>query len=468
MLIPYGDDSDPARRPYATWGLIAANALVFVALDARTAIDWALRPADFSLVTSFTSMFLHADVFHLAGNMLFLWISGPAVEDKLGRAGFLGFYLGAGLAADLAHVLANLGSSVPSLGASGAISGVIAAYAVLCTYRKVRVFYFWYFRAGTFEIDAGWAVGLWFVGQLFWASVDRRAGGGGGIAYGAHIGGALAGAGAAVALLHAGLVTRDLSPEAKRAAFYRALGDAERNAPRPAVVPERSEAPLSAAIARVVRAGPVVGARDERTRYDIVLLVGDERSASVAARLFAQHDRETFLDVHARVARTGILASGLTAREAANALAPLVHAGIAAVAVAPEAIVGAPVSLRAPRVTADGIEAVEGLDACPVEIRWNDLDAAEALVEPDGARAFDALAGGRRFRLRPLPPRVQDLARAIRAHAPSPLGVGRALRAIASGGALRRLPPRELAEVLGCLAALGRADRAGRAIPARV
>jgi membrane associated rhomboid family serine protease len=143
-------------------------------------------------ITLLTSMFMHGGLMHLLGNMLFLWIFGDNVEDFLGHIRYLIFYLVCGLLASLAHVFSTLAlgqnTMVPSLGASGAISGVLGGYIVLHPHRRVTVILF---RILT-QVPAWVAIGLWFVFQLI-ASAGALGSEGAGVAYGAHIGGFIAG-----------------------------------------------------------------------------------------------------------------------------------------------------------------------------------------------------------------------------------------------------------------------------------
>ncbi len=153
-----------------------------------------LQPTPLSVyLTLLTSMFMHGGIAHLLGNMWFLWIFGDNVEDKMGHVRYLIFYLLTGLVASLSHVAMNLhgpGSMIPSLGASGAISGVMGAYLALCPSRRVRVLLL---RVVT-DVPGYMAVGLWFLFQLV-AGLGLLGGGSGetGVAYAAHIGGFVAG-----------------------------------------------------------------------------------------------------------------------------------------------------------------------------------------------------------------------------------------------------------------------------------
>jgi membrane associated rhomboid family serine protease len=137
------------------------------------------------------SMFLHGSWMHLLGNMLYLWIFGDNVEDALGHFKFLIFYLICGLAATMAHVLSAPNSAVPSLGASGAIAGVLGGYLMMYPTRRVRVL-FWY---SIVEMPALIVIGLWIAIQIFSSigSIARTAQNTGGVAYWAHIGGVITG-----------------------------------------------------------------------------------------------------------------------------------------------------------------------------------------------------------------------------------------------------------------------------------
>jgi membrane associated rhomboid family serine protease len=137
-------------------------------------------------------MFMHGGVLHIAGNMLFLWIFGNNVEDAMGRIKFLLFYLAGGVVAALAQVAISPNSDVPTLGASGAIAAVLGAYAVLYPRARVVTLIFIVFFITVITVPALLVLGLWFLFQLLDASAQPL-GGGGGVAYFAHIGGFLFG-----------------------------------------------------------------------------------------------------------------------------------------------------------------------------------------------------------------------------------------------------------------------------------
>lgn len=233
MFLPIGDSPNLPKPAWVTWGLIAANVVVYLALlplaftpanpqnpeywrfleaigadrglhpPAVRAIDllqfvYGAKPRDLSLFDALASMFLHAGFLHLAGNMLFLWIFGDNVEHRLGRLRYLAAYLGTGLLAVLGDTVLRWGSLVPSIGASGAISGVLGLYFAWFPKNRVRIWAFLFpFYIGTLELPARFVLGMFLV-------VDNLlplliSGEGGGVSYGAHVGGFLAGWGLAKA-----------------------------------------------------------------------------------------------------------------------------------------------------------------------------------------------------------------------------------------------------------------------------
>jgi rhomboid family protein len=199
-MFPIGDD-DSSRRtvPLVTYVLIALNVLFFFVEQSggdAFIVRWAFVPRRFSanpagdFPTLFTSMFMHAGWLHLGGNMLYLWIFGDNVEDRFGHIGFTIFYLLCGLAASFAQMAFSLGSSVPNLGASGAIAGVLGAYILLFPQGSVRVLQ----GQQVVQVPALIVIGLWILLQFFSGigSLSNTAESGG-VAYMAHIGGFLAG-----------------------------------------------------------------------------------------------------------------------------------------------------------------------------------------------------------------------------------------------------------------------------------
>jgi membrane associated rhomboid family serine protease len=199
-MFPIGDDNSARRlQPLVTYALIAINILFFFFefLGGDAFIEaWSFVPSRFmadplgDAVTIFTSMFMHAGLVHIGGNMLYLWIFGDNVEDRFGHVRFLAFYLACGIAATFSQLAFSMGSNIPNLGASGAIAGVLGAYILLFPQRKVRVM----IGNGITEMPSLVVIGLWFVLQLFsgvgslGATADT-----GGVAFMAHIGGFVAG-----------------------------------------------------------------------------------------------------------------------------------------------------------------------------------------------------------------------------------------------------------------------------------
>jgi membrane associated rhomboid family serine protease len=236
MILPLGDSPNPRGTPVVTYALIFLNCAVFalvtlpmssLAPDPRDPLlaeylrtmvqaiegvnarqllqqtsaydlvvfQWGFRPSSPDVVTSFTAMFLHGGFMHLAGNMLFLWIYGDNVEHHLGKLAFLFWYLVTGVAATLVHALFAGGSPVPMVGASGAISGVLGFYFLWFPHNTVRLFVFLFpFLMTTVQVPARIVLGIYLViDNLLPFAVARGVGAGGGVAYGAHIGGFVAG-----------------------------------------------------------------------------------------------------------------------------------------------------------------------------------------------------------------------------------------------------------------------------------
>ena len=221
MLFPIGDDNTTRRTtPIVTWVLIGINVLVYVLLQGATGDNaftfaYSVVPyeithnvdlvGDFRIgnglvhlyngptpiwLTILSSMFMHGGWAHIGGNMLYLWIFGDNVEDNMGRVKFLIFYLLSGVLASAAHILVGPQSKIPSLGASGAIAGVLGAYLVMFPRNSVRVIAFYQI----IPMPAIIVIGLWGLLQ-FWSGFGSLARGGasGGVAYMAHVGGFVAG-----------------------------------------------------------------------------------------------------------------------------------------------------------------------------------------------------------------------------------------------------------------------------------
>ena len=201
-MFPVSDVIPSRSTPVVTLGLIAANALLF--LYELTLSDSGLRhlfhtygviPGDFVWFSVVTSTFLHAGWLHFLGNMLYLWIFGDNVEDRLGHPGFLALYLSCGALSAFAHVEINPLSFLPMVGASGAIAGVMGAYFVLYPQSRVLTAVFLFFYLDLIEIPALIFLGIWFLMQFFsgLGSIGADAASGG-VALGAHVAGFVIGA----------------------------------------------------------------------------------------------------------------------------------------------------------------------------------------------------------------------------------------------------------------------------------
>ena len=209
-MLPLRDDNPRRTFPFVTYGLIALNVLAFfwqVSLGGsleRVLFGIAFIPARFWLpggwsadvTTMVVSMFLHGGLLHIGSNMLYLWIFGDNVEDRLGHGRYLTFYLLCGVAATLAHAIFSPASRIPAIGASGAIAGVLGAYLILYPHARVLTLIPIVFIVTIREIPAVFILGFWFVLQLF-SGVGSLgvpdAQDLGGVAYFAHIGGFVAG-----------------------------------------------------------------------------------------------------------------------------------------------------------------------------------------------------------------------------------------------------------------------------------
>lgn len=235
-MFPIGDENRGERlTPAVNYALIAINTLVFLyelTLSegnlARLFVDWGAVPARISdgqdLVTLVTSQFIHGGWLHLLGNMLFLWVFGDNVEDVMGHAKYLAFYLVCGVAAAGLQVAVNSDSTMPLVGASGAISGVLAAYLVLFPRGKIRTLILLGWIPLILLFPAWFQIGYWIVLQFingFLTLGVRTAETGGGVAYFAHIGGFIAGLLLVFLLRDKGAHDRQLAARSGNRAFER-------------------------------------------------------------------------------------------------------------------------------------------------------------------------------------------------------------------------------------------------------
>ena len=234
-MFPIKDNIPTDRFPVVTVALIALNVFVYfflqeglLGLPDDPAVAWPVEryaavPCDFTgagecalgksnepaLVTLFTAMFMHGSIMHLLGNMLFLWIFGNNVEDSMGHVKFTAFYLLGGIAAMAAQTAIDLDASVPTLGASGAVSAVLGGYILLYPRARVVTVIFLVFIFTIVQLPALLVLGFWFLQQIAFGYFDLTSAGseGGGVAYFAHIGGFVLGL-----LLVRALATRKKSP----------------------------------------------------------------------------------------------------------------------------------------------------------------------------------------------------------------------------------------------------------------
>jgi membrane associated rhomboid family serine protease len=200
-MMPIGDDNSARRStPVVTYAIIAVNVLVFfleMSQGDAFVIQWSFVPTRFladpggQFITIFSSMFMHAGTLHIFGNMLYLFIFGDNVEDNFGPVKYLLFYLLSGIVATFAQLFVSMNSSIPNLGASGAIAGVLGAYLIMFPRGRVNML------IGRFvtQTSALFAIGIWFLLQLFSSvgSLDPAMAEAGGVAYFAHIGGFIGG-----------------------------------------------------------------------------------------------------------------------------------------------------------------------------------------------------------------------------------------------------------------------------------
>ncbi|RPI15398.1 MAG: rhomboid family intramembrane serine protease [Acidobacteriales bacterium] len=221
-MIPLRDSQPSYSKPFVTIALIFVNVLAFlyeISLDAfslnNLMATYGLIPSRFQLTALATSMFLHGGWLHLLGNMWFLWIFGDNVEDILGRWKYLTFYLLCGIAAGLVHVIFNSDSRLPTVGASGAIAGVMGAYLLKFPHSRIVTLVPIVFFLTTIEIPASVLMIVWFAIQFFSGvgSIGYSDPSQGGVAWFAHVGGFLAG----MALI---LALRPRDPYQRRAELH--------------------------------------------------------------------------------------------------------------------------------------------------------------------------------------------------------------------------------------------------------
>jgi membrane associated rhomboid family serine protease len=206
-MIPLRDENPSSRFPFVNYLLIAANVLVFLYQwatftgDPNAGLEYALVPANVTsgldagdVVAMVASMFMHAGLAHIGGNMLYLWIFGDNIEDAMGHVPYFIFYLIGGFVASAVHVFSNPNSMIPTVGASGAIGAVLGAYLMLYPRRRVLTLVFLGYFIRMMMVPAVFLLGLWIVLQVFSGLMSIGGPDVGGVAFWAHIGGFAAGA----------------------------------------------------------------------------------------------------------------------------------------------------------------------------------------------------------------------------------------------------------------------------------
>ncbi len=204
-MIPFKDDNPTRNFPLITIALIAVNVTVFILQfllpsdPMKIAVSYGAIPRYLltfktvqpihPLLTVLTSMFMHGGLLHIGTNMLFLWIFGNNVEDKLGYGRFITFYLLCGLAAAYAHAITNPSSTVPMIGASGAVSGILGAYIILFPRARVHTLIFLGFFVQVVRLPAVFVIGFWIFLQFINGLISKGYAIHGGVAWFAHIGG---------------------------------------------------------------------------------------------------------------------------------------------------------------------------------------------------------------------------------------------------------------------------------------
>ncbi len=222
-MIPISDANRALRFPFVNLGLIILNILVYiyqVSLSGSLTLsqtspallqffyEWSVIPAEYTsgrtippdppviFLTLLSAMFMHGSLLHIGSNMLFLWVFGDNVESNMGHLKYLVFYLICGILASGAHILFNIGDRTPSLGASGAIAGVLAAYLVLFPRAQVRTLLILFIFITMTRVSAVFLIGIWFLLQFLQGLAELglpRPEGAGGVAVWAHVGGFIAG-----------------------------------------------------------------------------------------------------------------------------------------------------------------------------------------------------------------------------------------------------------------------------------
>jgi membrane associated rhomboid family serine protease len=295
MFIPLRTDRPPKRTPLVTQSLILVNLAVYLVGAAgfyfdlfenpQALVDFGhFDPREFKAWQLVSYQFLHDPhgIFHIAFNMLFLWVFGAAVEDRLGRVGFLGFYLTGGIVAALAHAMVNRG---PVIGASGSIAGVTGAFLALFPRSRIQMLIFFFF-VGIISIPSLWFIGIYITIDVLRQLGDFLGRGGSNVAYMAHLAGYVYGFGTGFALLATGILKREefdvfylLTQARRRAAFRSASREG------PAGMWDSAQSDTSKRLERRAARAPKPDPRDEhiaglRAQVNQHLASGDVKAAA--------------------------------------------------------------------------------------------------------------------------------------------------------------------------------------------
>lgn len=318
MLIPLGTERPKKRPTLVTYALIALNMAVAIATALAGAWDptaqavpgWynalTLWPTDVTALGLFGYMFLHGGLLHLLGNMLFLYVFGPNVEDRFGRIGFTLFYLGGGLAAGLVHVAS---SHAPVVGASGAIAAVTGAFLVLFPLTHTRVLILFFF-IGVYAIPSWWLIAFAIARDVFSGSF----GGSSNIAHEAHLGGYAFGIGVALFLLWTKLLAREpydlfsmLKHKARQRQFAQITHDAERQRERARRRAEKSADKTPPAVVRL--------------RAEIAAAAGTDlpRAGELYKQLLSEHGADPALSTLNKATQLAVANALFEAGDHANA-----------------------------------------------------------------------------------------------------------------------------------------------------
>lgn len=306
VFLPYDVEVEYPRPPVFTWGLMGLLVLVHAgvvflpeSLQTIAVLRLGCVPDELNLYTPFTCLLLHGDVFHLAGNLLYLWVFGRAVEIRLGATRYLLLFFGYGAVASLVHVFLSpvYQGDIPVIGASGAISALLGSFWVLYPKQKIKIWYF-FGRIGTFRAGAIWILALWFAWQ-FLEGLYAQYVGSVGTAFWAHVGGFAAGAGGSLALRYGKDFERAIESQGAETRLEELNGLIRAGRAEKAV-------PLFAEIRPNLAAHPAAGLEEARA----LLLVGRSAEGGRAMRGLLENSLACNDDALSANAFYGVIRSG--------------------------------------------------------------------------------------------------------------------------------------------------------------